>query len=123
MRRRSTASTWPCPRRWRSSPRARSGTRAPHRPPRSGSEPMALALSSWWYVGWVIAAVVVVIAATLLLAIIFIGKRVARQADDVTVALDGARANTDPLWDVKQININLDRVNSGLVAARKALGG
>ena len=83
---------------------------------------MALALSTWWYVGWVIAAAVVVIAATLLLAIIFIGRRVTRQADDITTALDGARANTIPLWDVKQININLDRVNRGLAAARRALG-
>ena len=84
---------------------------------------MALALSTWWYVGWVIAAVVVVIAATLLLAIIFLGRRVARQADDITVALDGTRANTLPLWDVKQININLDRITRGLAAGRKALGG
>ena len=84
---------------------------------------MALALSTWWYVGWVIAAVVVVIAATLLLTIIFLGRRVARQAGDITAALDGTRANTDPLWAVKQININLDRTNRGLVAARKALGG
>jgi hypothetical protein len=84
---------------------------------------VALALSTWWYVGWAIAAVVVVIAATILLAIIFLGRRVTRQADDITDALDGTRVNTDPLWDVKKININLDRVNRGLVAARKALGG
>jgi hypothetical protein len=82
---------------------------------------MLLALSTWWYVGWVIAGAVVVIAATLLLTIIFVGKRIARQADDVTVALDGARANTDPLWGVKQININIDRITRGLAAARKAL--
>jgi hypothetical protein len=82
---------------------------------------MVLALSTWWYVGWVIAGAVVVIAATLLLAIIFVGKRIARQADEITVALDGARANTDPLWGVKQININIDRITRGLAAARKAL--
>jgi hypothetical protein len=82
---------------------------------------MLLALSTWWYVGWVIAGAVVVIAATLLLSIIFVGKRIARQADDITVALDGARANTDPLWGVKQININIDRITRGLAAARKAL--
>ena len=82
---------------------------------------MLLALSTWWYVGWVIAGAVVVIAATLLLTIIFVGKRIARQADDITVALDGARANTDPLWGVKQININIDRITRGLAAARKAL--
>jgi hypothetical protein len=83
---------------------------------------MALALSTWWYVGWAIAAAVVVIAATLLLVIIFLGRRVARQADEITDALDGARANTDPLWDVKRINLNIDRINRGLAAARRALG-
>ena len=83
---------------------------------------MGLALSTWWYVGWVIAAAVVMIAATLLLAIIFLGRRVARQANEITAALDGTRQNTDPLWGVKQININIDRINRGLAAARKALG-
>jgi hypothetical protein len=84
---------------------------------------MALALSTWWYVGWVIAGAVVLIAALLLLTIIFLGRRIVSQADDITAALDGTRQNTDPLWGVKQINLNLDRVNRGLVAARKALGG
>jgi hypothetical protein len=64
---------------------------------------------------------VVVIAATLLLMIIFIGRRVVRQANEITAALDGTRENTDPLWGVKQININIDRINRGLAAARKAL--
>lgn len=84
---------------------------------------MALALSTWWYVGWVIAGAVVLIAAVLLLTIIFLGRRIVSQADDITAALDGTRQNTDPLWGVKQINLNLDRINRGLVAARRALGG
>jgi hypothetical protein len=84
---------------------------------------VGLALSTWWYVGWAIAAAVVVIAASLLLVIILLGRRVARQADEITAALDGARANTDPLWDVKRININIDRINRGLAAARRTLGG
>jgi hypothetical protein len=84
---------------------------------------MALALSTWWYVGWVIAGAVVVIAAVLLLTIIFLGRRIVGQADEITTALDGTRQNTDPLWGVKQININIDRINRGLAAARKALGG
>jgi hypothetical protein len=83
---------------------------------------VGLALSTWWYVGWAIAAAVVVIAASLLLVIILLGRRVARQADEITAALDGARANTDPLWDVKRINLNIDRINRGLAAARRALG-
>lgn len=84
---------------------------------------MVLALSTWWYVGWAIAGVVVVIAAVLLLAIIALGNRIVGQADDITAALDGTRENTDPLWGVKRININIDRINRGLGAARKALGG
>jgi hypothetical protein len=83
---------------------------------------VGLALSTWWHVGWAIAAAVVVIAASLLLVIILLGRRVARQADEITAALDGARANTDPLWDVKRINLNIDRINRGLAAARRALG-
>jgi hypothetical protein len=84
---------------------------------------MPLALSAWWLIGWMIAVVVIVLAATLLLTIIGLGRRIVRQADDITEALDGARANTDPLWDVKRVNINIDRINRGLAAARRALGG
>ena len=84
---------------------------------------MALALSTWWYVGWVVGGVVVLIAAALLLAVIFLGRRIVSQADDITLALDGTRGNTDPLWAVKQINLNIDRINKGLAAARRALTG
>jgi hypothetical protein len=84
---------------------------------------MVLALSAWWLIGWMLAVVVVVLAATLLLTIIGLGRRIVRQADDITEALDGARQHTEPLWDVKKVNINIDRINRGLAAARKALGG
>ena len=84
---------------------------------------MVLGLSTWWYVGWAIAAAVVVIAAVLLLTIIALGNRIVRETDDITAALDGTRGNTDPLWGVKQININIDRINRGLAGARRALGG
>jgi hypothetical protein len=82
-----------------------------------------LALSAWWLIGWMIGVVVVLIAATLLLTIIGLGRRIVRQADEITASLDATRRNTDPLWGVKQININIDRINKGLAAARKALGG
>ncbi len=79
------------------------------------------ALSSWWIVGWVIAFVVVAVAAILLLTAIALAKRIERQADTITEALDGTRANTDALWAVKSVNLNLDRVVRGLAAARKAV--
>lgn len=79
------------------------------------------ALSSWWIVGWVIAFVVVAVAAILLLTAIALAERIERQADTITEALDGTRANTDALWAVKSVNLNLDRVVRGLAAARKAV--
>lgn len=84
---------------------------------------MVLALSGWWIFGWVVGAVVVAIAAALLLTIIALGRRIVRQADDITAALDGARANTDGLWEVKKTNLAVDRITRGLAAAREALGG
>ena len=84
---------------------------------------MVLALSGWWVFGWVVGGAVVLVAALLLLAIIGLGRRIVRQAGDITAALDGVRANTDPLWEVKKTNLAIDRVTRGLAAAREALGG
>jgi hypothetical protein len=82
---------------------------------------MPLALSGWWIFGWVVGAVVVMIAATLLLTIIALASRIVRQADEITAAIDGARANTAPLYEVKRTNLALDRITRGLRAAREAL--
>jgi hypothetical protein len=82
---------------------------------------IGLALSSWWIVGWVIAGVVIAIAALLLIAAIALARRIEGQAHQITGALDGTRRNTDPLWAVKHVNVNLDRVVRGLAAAREAI--
>lgn len=81
-----------------------------------------LAASGWWYVGWGVGLVVVLIAALLLLAIIALGRRIARQADEITVALDGARANTEPLFDVVRTNLAVDRITRGLRSVRTGGG-
>ncbi len=80
-----------------------------------------LGLASGWYVGWAIGLVVVLLAAGLLLTIIFVGRRITGQAVNITQALDGARVNTDPLWDVRNTNHAIDRITRGLAAARKML--
>ncbi len=80
---------------------------------------MTAALASGWYIGWAVGLVVVLIAAALLLTIIALGRRITRQADAITAALDGARANTDPLWDVRRTNSAVDHITRGLEAARK----
>lgn len=79
------------------------------------------ALSTGWYIGWAVGLVVVLIAATLLLVIIALGRRITRQAVDITKALDGARANTDALWEVRGTNHAIDRVTRGLASAREML--
>lgn len=80
-----------------------------------------LALATGWYVGWAVGFVVVALAAGLLLAIIAVGRRITRQAGDITEALRGAKANTDPLWEVRATNHAIDRITRGLVAAREML--
>ncbi len=84
---------------------------------------MPLALSGWWFFGWAVGAVVVLLAASLLIVAILLARRIGAQASDIEEALDGARANTDPLWEVKKTNIAISRINRGLAAARGALGG
>ena len=79
------------------------------------------ALATGWYVGWAVGLVVVLIAATLLLTVIALGRRITRQAVDITKALDGARANTDALWEVRGTNHAIDRVTRGLASAREML--
>ncbi|HVL97611.1 MAG TPA: hypothetical protein VM266_17280 [Solirubrobacteraceae bacterium] len=81
------------------------------------------ALSYGWYVGWGVGLVVVLIAATLLLVIIGEGRRIVRQAGDITRALAGAAANTDPLWEVRTTNHTVDRITRSLAAAREKLFG
>ncbi len=79
---------------------------------------MTIALSSGWYIGWAIGLVVVLIAAALLIAIIALGRRIAGQADDITRALDGARENTAPLFEVTRTNLALDQITRGLARLR-----
>jgi hypothetical protein len=79
---------------------------------------VTLAASSGWWIGWAIALVVVLIAATLLLLIIGLGQRIVRQADEITAALDGARENTAPLFDVVKTNLAIDRITRGLRTVR-----
>ena len=79
---------------------------------------MSTAIGIGWWIGWGVGLVVVVVAAGLLLTIIGLGRRVARQADEITAALDGARENTAPLFDVTRTNLAIDRITRDLRAVR-----
>lgn len=80
-----------------------------------------IALSIGWYVGWPVGLVVVGLVVVLLLTLIGQARQVTGQAVDIERALDGARVNTDALWDVRQTNATVGRVTRGLAAAREML--
>ena len=76
-----------------------------------------------WYVGYVIAAVVITIVVILVAIILSLARRIGVQADAVTGALDQARMNTLPLWDVDKINGGIRSSIRSAQEARTALGG
>lgn len=84
---------------------------------------LAVSTTAWWVIGWMLGGAVVVIAATLLLAIIGLGRRIVGQATEIIAALDGTRANTDPLYDVTRTNLAIDRITRDLRTVREGLEG
>ena len=80
-----------------------------------------MSTTAWWVLGFAIGVVVVLVAASLLVAIIALGRRIVRQAEEIAAALDGARANTTALFDVTRTNLALDRITRQLRAVREEL--
>lgn len=76
-----------------------------------------------WWVGLAIGAVVVVIVVVVVTAIILLARRISIQAEMGTAALDEARVNTIPLWDVMKINDAARAILRATRTARSALGG
>ena len=83
---------------------------------------MGVALTGW-YVGYVIASVVIAIVVILVAIILALARRIGVQADQITDALDEARVNTLPLWDVDKLNRSLRSITSSAQEARAVLGG
>ena len=82
----------------------------------------AVALTGW-YVGYVITAVVITIVVVLVAIILSLARRIGVQADQITSALDEARINTLPLWDVDKINGGVRSIMKSAQEARAMLGG
>ncbi len=72
-----------------------------------------------WTIGWVLGTAVVAVAGGLLAANIVVGRRIVRQAGDITDALDGARESTDALFALTDTAGSLERVTRGLRAVRE----
>ncbi|HEX3393142.1 MAG TPA: hypothetical protein VHS52_01330 [Acidimicrobiales bacterium] len=84
--------------------------------------PVAVSLTGW-YVGYIIAAVVITIVVILVGIILALARRIGVQALQITAALDEARINTLPLWDVDKINTGVRSIIKSAETARQVLGG
>ncbi|HUQ63165.1 MAG TPA: hypothetical protein VM121_05395 [Acidimicrobiales bacterium] len=76
-----------------------------------------------WYVGYVIAAVVITIVVILVGIILGLARRIGVQALQITAALDEARINTLPLWEVDKVNSGVRSIIKSAQSARQVLGG
>ena len=75
---------------------------------------LAASTTTWWILGWSVGTAVVLVAAALLLAIIGLARRIVRQAGEIVSALDGARVNTEPLFDLANVNYSLEQITRKL---------
>lgn len=71
--------------------------------------------------GWIVGAVVVVVVVVLLLLLIRGAARVAATAEAVLGALDEAKVNTLPLWELDTTNQVADRIVGAATSAREYL--
>lgn len=83
---------------------------------------LALSTTAWWAIGYAIGGAVVLVAATLLVTIILLARRIVGQTAAITLALDGAMRNTNPLFDVANVNHSLESITRGLKRLRGEQG-
>ncbi|HJV08721.1 MAG TPA: hypothetical protein VJ653_03545 [Acidimicrobiales bacterium] len=78
---------------------------------------------SGWIVGYIVAAVLITVVVILVGIILGLARRIGVQADVVVGALDQARINTLPLWDVDKVNGGVRSIIKSAQEARSVLGG
>ncbi len=71
--------------------------------------------------GWSVGTLVVAIAAGLLVTLIVLARRIVRQAEDITEAIDNARENTTALFAVTETNATIERITGQLRTVREGL--
>lgn len=81
------------------------------------------AVLTGWYVGLTIGAVVIAIVVVLVAIILGMARRIAVQAKAITGALNVARVNTLPMWDVDKVNEALRLTIKHAEQARGVLEG
>ncbi|HEX2700822.1 MAG TPA: hypothetical protein VHM89_11540 [Acidimicrobiales bacterium] len=81
------------------------------------------AVLTGWYIGFVIALVVITVVVILAGMILGLARRIAVQAEAITISLDEGRLNTLPLWEVDKVNEELRLIVRNAEQARAVLGG
>lgn len=81
------------------------------------------AVLTGWYIGLSIGAVVIAVVVVLVAIILGMARRIAVQAKAITGALNQARVNTLPLWDVDKVNEALRLTAKHAQEARAVLEG
>ena len=74
--------------------------------------------TGWWILGYAIGGAVVLVAAALLVAIVALARGIVRQTGEIVLALDHARINTDPLFDLAMMNHAIESITRGLAELR-----
>ena len=77
-----------------------------------------MSTTAWWVIGFAVGGAVVLVAATLLIAIVALARRIVRQAGEITEALDGARENTNALFEIASTNHAIEQITRGLQELR-----
>ena len=76
---------------------------------------------SRWVIGWGIGAAVVGIAASLLVTIIALCLRIVVLAEDIVLALDGAREQTNVLFGLADTNAAVGSITADLRTVREGV--
>jgi ABC-type multidrug transport system fused ATPase/permease subunit len=74
-----------------------------------------------WYIGFAIAIVVIGIVVILVASILVLARRIGEQAVRIDESLNDGRANTLALWDVANVNDELNQIVRRAATARSVL--
>jgi ABC-type multidrug transport system fused ATPase/permease subunit len=74
-----------------------------------------------WYIGFSIAILVIAIVVTLVASILVLARRIGTQAIAIEEALDDSRLRTLPLWNVANVNDELNQIVRRAATARSVL--
>jgi uncharacterized membrane protein len=81
----------------------------------------AVALTGW-YIGFTLAVIVIAIVVILVAAILTLARRIGEQAIAIEESLNDGRIRTLALWDVANVNDQLNQIVRRAAAARSVLG-